>query len=113
MLTVYGIKNCDTVKKALKWLDGEGVAYRFHDLRADGVQAADVKRWCDALGWESLLNRRSTTWRELPETDKEGLDEAKALGLMVQHPTLIKRPVFEVNSLILNGFSDKVRAQLG
>lgn len=112
MLTVYGIKNCDTVKKALKWLEGEGIAYAFHDLRADGLDAAEVRRWVDALGWESVLNRRSTTWRELSDQDKDGLDAAKAVALMVAHPTLVKRPVFVSNAMILNGFTDQVRASL-
>lgn len=112
MLRVYGIKNCDTVKKALKWLDGEGIAYSFHDLRTDGVNEEDVKRWAEALGWESLLNKRSTTWRELPEKDKNDLDFDRAVMLMVKHPTLIKRPVFVGSSMILNGFSDHVRASL-
>lgn len=112
MLTVYGIKNCDTVKKALKWLDGEGIEHTFHDLRADGVDEATVARWIDALGWESVLNRRSTTWRQLSETDKEGLNETRAATLAVEQPTLIKRPVFEGNGLILNGFTDKVRGAL-
>lgn len=112
MLSVYGIKNCDTVKKALKWLDAQGIAYTFHDFRANGLSDADVKRWIDALGWESLLNRRSTTWRELPDPQKKNLDADTALTLMVAHPTLIKRPVFEGNGLILNGFTDAVRARL-
>lgn len=112
MLTVYGIKNCDTVKKALKWLDTKGIAYAFHDLRADGLEVATAQRWVDALGWESALNRRSTTWRELPETDKADIDAAKAVRLLVSHPTLAKRPVFEVNGLIFNGFTDEVRAKL-
>lgn len=112
MLTVYGIKNCDTVKKALKWLDAEGIEHTFHDLRADGVDEATVARWIDALGWESVLNRRSTTWRQLSEKDKEGLNEKRAATLAVEQPTLIKRPVFEGNDLILNGFTDKVRDAL-
>lgn len=112
MLTVYGIKNCDTVKKALKWLEGEGIAYAFHDLRADGLDAAEVRRWVDALGWESVLNRRSTTWRELSDQDKDGLDAAKAVALMVAHPTLVKRPVFVSKAMILNGFTDQVRVSL-
>ena len=112
MLTVYGIKNCDTVKKALKWLEAEGIEHTFHDFRADGLSAADVGRWCAVLGWESLINRRSTTWRELSEDDKQGLDENKAVALMSAHPTLIKRPVFVANDLVLNGFSQDVRDKL-
>jgi len=112
MLIVYGIKNCDTVKKALKWLDAEGVAYRFHDLRADGLTATIVQRWVDALGWESVLNRRSTTWRELSDADKHALDGGAAVALMVQHPTLVKRPVIEGKDFVVNGFSDAVREKL-
>lgn len=112
MLTVYGIKNCDTVKKALKWLDAQGIAYCFHDLRADGLTATVVERWVAALGWESVLNRRSTTWRELTEADKQGLDDATAVALMVKHPTLVKRPVIEGNGFVTNGFTDAVRARL-
>lgn len=112
MLTVYGIKSCDTVKKALKWLDEEGVVHTYHDMRVDGLDVADIERWVVALGWESVVNRRSTTWRELPQADKQGLDAAKAVKLMFQHPTLIKRPVFEGNGLILNGFTDAVRARI-
>ncbi len=112
MLTVYGIKNCDTVKKALKWLDAEGVAYTFHNLRADGLTVETATRWIDALGWESALNRRSTTWRQLADADKADMDAAKAAALLAQHPTLAKRPVFEKNTLIINGFTDGVRAKI-
>lgn len=112
MLTVYGIKNCDTVKKSLKWLDGEGIAYSFHDLRADGLTAETAQRWVDALGWESTLNRRSTTWRELTDADKDALDATKAVALLIQYPTLAKRPIFERKGLLINGFGDDVRAKL-
>lgn len=112
MLTVYGIKNCDTVKKALKWLDGQGIAYAFHDLRTDGLTPEMATRWVDALGWESALNKRSTTWRALPDLDKEMLDAAKAAELLVQNPTLAKRPVFEINGNVINGFTDEVREKL-
>lgn len=112
MLIVYGIKNCDTVKKALKWLEAEGIAYTFHDLRADGLTAEMAKRWVAALGWESALNRRSSTWRELPDREKDGLDADRAARLLVQHPTLAKRPVFEKERVIFNGFTDAVRANL-
>jgi len=81
-------------------------------LRADGLTAEMAARWVDALGWESVLNRRSTTWRELSDTDKEGLDAAKVVRLLVSYPTLVKRPVIEKNALIDNGFSDAVRAML-
>lgn len=112
MLTVYGIKNCDTVKKALKWLEAEGVAYVFHDLRADGLDQATAQRWVDALGWESTLNRRSATWRELPQADKADITPTKAAQILVSHPTLAKRPIFEFNGMILNGFTDSVREKI-
>ena len=82
MITMYGIINCDTCRKALKWLQAEGIEHRFHDFRADGLEADDVVRWVGAVGWEVLLNRRGTTWRKLSEADKDGLDEAKATDLM-------------------------------
>lgn len=112
MITVYGIKTCDTVKKTLKWLDAKALAHCFFDLRADGLTAEIAQRWVDALGWESVLNRRSATWRELSDTDKEGLDAAKVVRLLVRYPTLVKRPVIERNDRIVNGFTDAVRAML-
>ncbi|MBT6284909.1 MAG: ArsC family reductase [Rhodospirillaceae bacterium] len=105
MLTVYGIKNCDTCRKALKWLSAEGIDHTFHDFRVDGLDAANVTRWAAAAGWEKLLNRRGTTWRNLPESDKDGVDAASAEVLMARNPTLIKRPVFDDGSQILVGFT--------
>ena len=105
MLTVYGIKNCDTCRKALKWLSAEGVEHTFHDFRVDGLEAASVTRWANAVGWEKLLNRRGTTWRNLSEANKDGVDAARAEYLMVGNPTLIKRPVFDDGSQILIGVS--------
>ena len=92
-VTLYGIRNCDTMKKAFKWLEAEGVEYHFHDYRKDGVPEADLAAWCDALGWETLLNRAGTTFRKLTDAQKEGLDQAKAIALMVERPAMIKRPV--------------------
>lgn len=112
MWTVYGIKNCDTVRKARKWMDGEGIAYTFVDLRGDGVKRQDVARWVDALGWEMVLNRRATTWRRLDEAQKTNLDSAKAVALMVEHPTLVKRPVFDDGQRILAGFGASQRDAL-
>lgn len=109
MITVYGIKTCDTVRKALKWLDAEGIEYTYHDFRADGLEAAAVARWVEERGWESVLNKRSATWKQLADTDKDGLDAPRAIALMTQHPTLVKRPVFEGKGLVLQGFSDAVR----
>ena len=113
MITVYGIKTCDTVRKALKWLDAQGIEHAFHDFRADGLDAATVGRWVDAMGWESVLNKRSTTWKQLSDADKDGLDASRAIALMVAHPTLVKRPVFEQEGSVLQGFSDDVRRQIG
>ena len=112
MLTVYGIKNCDTCRKALKWLSAEGIEHTFHDFRVDGLDPANVARWADAAGWEKLLNRRGTTWRNLPEADKGGLDAASAQVLMAGNPTLIKRPVFETGGKVLVGFSADEQAAL-
>lgn len=113
MITVYGIKNCDTVRKALKWLEAQGLSHTFHDFRVDGLSADTVQRWVDARGWESVLNKRSTTWKQLSDTDKKNVDTFQAVTLMVAHPTLVKRPVFESEGLVLQGFSDDVRGKLG
>lgn len=112
MLTIYGIKNCDTVKKARKWLEAEGIEHRFHDFRQDGLDAALMGRFIDALGWESLLNTRGTTWRKLPEEEREGVDAAKASGLMVAHEALVKRPVWEKGGEYRLGFAPKDQDQI-
>ena len=112
MLTVYGIKNCDTCRKALKWLAAEGIEHRFHDFRVDGLDAKSLSGWVKAAGWEKLLNRRGTTWRNLSDAEKDGVDEAKAETLMAGNPTLIKRPVFETGGKVLVGFSADEQAAL-
>jgi arsenate reductase len=112
MIAVYGIKNCDTCRKALKWLEAEGVEHRFHDFRKDGLEVTAVSRWVKSAGWEKLLNRRGTTWRNLSEGDKEEVDEAKAKALMADNPTLIKRPVFEFGTEIVIGFGATEKAAL-
>jgi len=112
MITVYGIKTCDTVRKALKWLEAEGIEHNFHDFRIDGLEADTLQRWVDEKGWESVLNKRSTTWKNLPDADKSELNAACAISLMVTHPTLVKRPVFEIKGVILQGFTDDVRRQI-
>ena len=94
--TIYGIKNCDTMKKARAWLDGQGVKYDFHDYKAAGIGKDKLKAWSDELGWETLLNRAGTTFRKLPDADKEGLNEKKALALMLEQPSMIKRPVLDL-----------------
>ena len=112
MIILNGLKNCDTCRKAMKWLDGEKMAFTFRDVRADGVDAESMSRWIAAAGWETLLNRRGTTWRGLPDADKEGVDEAKAAALMLAHPALIKRPVFEADGRVWVGFKDDVKEAL-
>lgn len=112
MITVYGLKTCDTCRKALAWLKGEKIAHRFVDVRADGITKADVTRFAKAVGWEKLLNKASTTWRELDEGVKADLNEALAIALMVEHPTLIKRPVFDMGTKIVSGFRDAEKAAL-
>ena len=112
MITVYGIKNCDTCRKALKWLTAEGIEHRFHDFRVDGLDTGALAAWVDTAGWEKLLNRRGTTWRNLSDAEKDGIDEAKAQTLMAGNPTLIKRPVFETGDQVLVGFSNAEQAAL-
>ncbi|MER8384619.1 ArsC family reductase [Mesorhizobium sp. M0166] len=110
-ITMYGITNCDTVKKARVWLASHDVAYRFHDYRADGLDADRLNGWSGKVGWEILLNKASTTFRELLEEDRLGLDEKKAKALMLAKPTMIKRPVLELGDRILVGFKPDVYQQ--
>jgi len=113
MITFYGLKNCDTCRKALKWLETENIPHHVKDVRADGVPTDFLAGWVDHLGWESLLNRRSTTWRNLDEADKSEIDANKAIQLMGVHPTLIKRPVFVTEQQdVLVGFTDKTKQQI-
>ena len=109
-ITIYGIKNCDTMKKARAWLDGHDVAYEFHDYKTAGAPKEKLKAWCDELGWETLLNRAGTTFRNLPEVDKEGLSERKAIALMLEQPSMIKRPVLEAGKKLLVGFKPETYA---
>ena len=107
-ITIYGIKNCDTMKKARGWLDGHGVAYRFHDYKAEGIDKARLAGWAKAVGWETLLNRAGTTFRKLDEADKEGLTEARAIALMLAQPSMIKRPVLDVGGQLVVGFKPEL-----
>ncbi|HAA91222.1 MAG TPA: arsenate reductase [Rhodospirillaceae bacterium] len=104
MIDVYGLKNCDTCRKAMKWLAAEGKEATLHDFRAEGLDADRLDGWLAKVDWEILLNRRGTTWRKLDEADKENLDQAKVKNLMLAQPSLIKRPVFELGDRILVGF---------
>jgi arsenate reductase (glutaredoxin) len=110
-VTIYGIKNCDTMKKARAWLDTHGVAYAFHDYKAAGIERAKLEAWVHATGWETLLNRAGTTFRKLADSDKEGLTEKKALALMVAQPSMIKRPVLDIDGKLLVGFKPEQYAQ--
>ena len=109
-VTLYGIKNCDTMKKARTWLDDHGVAYHFHDYKTAGIERAQLERWSEELGWETLLNRAGTTFRKLPEADRADLDRAKAAALMLAQPAMIRRPVLEADGEILVGFKPEVYA---
>ena len=104
-ITIYGIKNCDTMKKARAWLDGHGVAYAFHDYKAAGIERERLERWAKKVGWEVLLNRAGTTFRKLPDKDKHALDANKAIALMLAQPSMIKRPVLDLGGgKLLVGF---------
>jgi len=104
-ITIYGIKNCDTMKKARAWLDGRGVAYGFHDYKTAGIARDKLKQWSDKLGWETLLNRAGTTFKKLPDKDKANVTETKAIALMLAQPSMIKRPVLELGGgKLLVGF---------
>lgn len=109
--TIYGIKTCDTVRKARNWLDGQKADYRFHDFRVDGLDPKALRGWAKQVGWEKLLNRGSATFRELPEADKAGIDEKKALALMQANPTIIKRPVLDVDGRVTVGFKPEIYEQ--
>ena len=104
MTRIYGIKNCDTMKKARAWLDAKGVAYDFHDYKASGIDRARLEAWAKRVGWEVLLNRAGTTFRKLADADKAGLDEQTAIALMMAQPSMIKRPVLEAGQRLLVGF---------
>lgn len=104
MTTLYGIKNCDTMKKARTWLDDHGVVYTFHDYKVSGIDEAQLKKWCEQAGWETVLNRAGTTFRKLPEADRTNLTEAKAIKLMLAQPSMIKRPVLQHGKTLLIGF---------
>ncbi|MDR0380310.1 MAG: arsenate reductase [Candidatus Accumulibacter sp.] len=108
---IYGIRNCDTMKKAFAWLAAQGVAYEFVDYKKPGVAEARLPDWSRRAGWETLLNTRGLTWKKLPAEDRTDLDEARALALMARHPTLIRRPVLDTGKLLLVGFDAECYAR--
>lgn len=105
MLNLYGIPNCDTMKKARVWLQDQQLDFNFHDYKKLGIDSNTLQKWSDQVGWELLVNRRGTTWRKLPEADRDTITEASAIKLMVANPSLIKRPVLDTGSQLLVGFS--------
>ena len=111
-VTIYGIKNCDTMKKARAWLDEHGIAYDFHDYKAVGIERDRLEGWARQVGWQTLLNRAGTTFRKLPDADKEGLSERKAIALMAAQPSMIKRPVLDVAGKLLVGFKPDAYAKM-
>ena len=110
-VTIHGIKACDTMTKARRWLDERGVAYAFHDYKTQGVTREMLEGWARAVGWETLLNRSGTTFRKLPDADKAGIDESRAIGLMLAQPSMIKRPVLDVDGALIVGFKPETYAR--
>jgi arsenate reductase len=110
-ITLYGIKNCDTMKKARAWLDEHGVKYAFHDYKLEGIDRVHLEHWCKQVGWEVLLNRAGTTFRNLVDADKTNLNECKAIALMLAQPSMIKRPVLATGKSIVVGFKPESYAQ--
>lgn len=111
-ITLYGLATCDTTRAARKWLDAHGKAHAFHDVREDGLAKALVEGWVKHLGWEKVLNKASTTWRELPEVEKAGIDPKRAVALLLAHPTLVKRPVLDRGGALSLGFKPAIYADL-
>ena len=110
--TLYGIPNCDTIRKAKRWLNDRDIAFTFHDYRKDGIDEKQLKVWADILGWKAMLNTRGTTWRKLPEETREGVDEEKAIQIMAEHPAVIKRPILCVGDGVYVGFSEEVYGEI-
>lgn len=103
-VTLFGIRNCNTMKKARAWLESQGIAHGFHDYKVAGIDRAQLEAWCEALGWERVINRAGTTFRKLPESEREGLTRDKAVALMLAQPSMIKRPVLDTDGSVLLGF---------
>ena len=106
MITLYGIKNCDTVKKARRWLEDHGIDYQFHDFRQDGIEYKQISEWVEKCGWEAIVNKRSTTWRGLSDKDKNIKSNQQAIDLLLINPTLIKRPITFSDKTLLIGFNE-------
>ena len=106
MIKMYGIPNCDTIKKARKWLKDNGIDYDFHDYKKSDIPEKELKLWVKTIGWEILLNRRGTTWRKLDDSVKENIDEASAIQVMIENPSAIKRPVLKIDNQLLVSFSE-------
>lgn len=112
MLILHGIVNCDSCRNARRWLDAHELEYEFHDLRADGITVQMLERWCDRVDWRKILNKRSLTWRKVPERAKKKLSRSKALALILEHPTLVRRPVLETKEVTAVGFSEDGYCQI-
>ncbi|MFV3128395.1 ArsC family reductase [Niveispirillum sp. KHB5.9] len=111
-ITLYGIKNCDTMKKARDWLDAKGVAYQFHDYKVSGIDRDRLSAWVDALGWEIVLNRAGTTFKKLPDEARQGIDRDRAIALMLEQPSMIKRPVLDRDGTLTVGFKPEIYGTL-
>jgi Spx/MgsR family transcriptional regulator len=112
MNKLFGISNCDTIKKAKKWMTKNEIEYEFHDYKKEGVPEKELKSWIKQVGWEVLLNKRGTTWRKLDDSTKDSVDEKSAIQIMLENPSIIKRPVLDVNNTITVGFSEKIYSDL-
>ena len=106
VLTLYGIPSCDTCRQARKWLENKGIEYTFHDVRKDGLEAAILERWSKRLGWEKLINKQSLTWRKVPQADRDNMNKNRAILTLIEHPTLLKRPVLESTKMLAVGFTE-------
>ncbi|MES9993361.1 MAG: ArsC family reductase [Candidatus Thiodiazotropha sp.] len=112
MVNLYGIKNCDTMKKARNWLDEKGIAYRFHDFKKEGIDESQLRQWIESVGWETLLNRRGLMWRKLDESVKANIEESSAIRIMLETPSIIKRPVLEQGKSLHVGFNEALYSKL-
>lgn len=112
MVKLFGIPNCDSVKKSQKWLDMQGINYEFHDYKKEGITKKQLTEWCKQVDWEALFNKRSKTWKELSEKDRSNLNRTKVINLMQQHPTLLKRPILQIGKTLIVGFDSKALSKL-